>query len=146
MARTKASKPLKNAGDAKLKVEPRPIVPNELRKPKSRTFKRWRPGTVAVRDIRREQKKTTFAVPKAAFVRVVQELVHNVAPSSGVRISQPVYAMLQAAVEDFGIDLFKRAQLMAIDNHHITVMPQHIKRAAQVEQEIRTRIVSTQRG
>jgi len=154
MARTKASKPIRNpaavakatgGGDHSLTKISRPVVPEELKagKPKTRTFKRWRPGTVAVRQMRREQKKTTPAIPMAPFVRVVQEMVQKTAQADNIRVSKKVYPMLQAAVEDFAIDIFKRAQIMAIDNQHITVIPRHIKRAAQTENEIRTRIVAT---
>ena len=43
--------------------------------PPRREKRRWRPGTVALREIRKYQKSSDLLIPKAPFARVVRELM-----------------------------------------------------------------------
>lgn len=50
----------------------KPAVTGKLKKPH-----RYRPGTVALREIRRYQKSTELLIPKAPFARLVKEILHD---------------------------------------------------------------------
>ncbi|KAF9415435.1 centromeric DNA-binding histone H3-like protein cse4 [Podila epigama] len=76
---------------------------------------RYRPGTLALREIRRYQKTTDLLLAKAPFARVVREVtgefVNSVAgPNSvGLRWQSEALQALQEATEAFMVHLFEDA-------------------------------------
>ena len=56
---------------------------------------RYRPGTVALREIRKYQKSTETLIRKAPFQRVVQEIMRNI--KSDIRIQSTAVLALQEA-------------------------------------------------
>ena len=67
---------------------------------------RYRPGTVALRDIRRYQKSSELVIPKISF----QRLVMTVAQSLGIhhlRIRLSALETLQEGAEKFLVGLFE---------------------------------------
>jgi len=96
--------------------------------------RRFRPGTVALREIRRYQQTTDSLIPKLPFARVVREISHDV-----VRIAREDYrwsaeAMLatQSAAEDYLTHLFEDANLCAIHARRVTIMPKDIHLARRI--------------
>lgn len=76
---------------------------------------RHRPGFKAMKEIRREQNRTDFAIPRAPYKRLAREIAHEVASSAafpnGVRISQTAFGALQTGAEHFIIDLMDDVKL-----------------------------------
>lgn len=105
--------------------------------------KRWRPGTVALRQIRMQQQSVSFALPRSTFKNLVQEVARKMSLSGDMRISKKAYPMLQAASEDYIIDLMRGAQVRAIDENKVTVSKKHLQREARAEDKIRTRLIAT---
>ena len=63
--------------------------PKRVVKPYDRSEKRkkhrYRPGTVALREIKRQQRSVDNILPAAAFTRVVREICEEMAPGGGGR-------------------------------------------------------------
>ena len=78
---------------------------------------RYRPGTVALREIRRYQTTTDTLIPKRSFQLLVQEVVQNECRLRGIeckRIQSMALLGLQTACEQYVIDLFSQTQIAAI--------------------------------
>lgn len=118
MPRTKSSNPVKfkksvakshGAPAAKSKV----IKMGGIKK----KAQRWRPGTVAVREIRRYQKDGGLLIPKASFTRLVREISQDFLPD--VRFKKTSLQALQEASEAFLTEYFQWQQVYATkENRH----------------------------
>ena len=87
---------------------------------------RYRPGTVALREIRRYQTTTDTLIPKRSFQLLVQEVVQNECRIRGIeckRIQSQALLGLQTACEQYVIDLFTHTQIAAIHGKRITIQP-----------------------
>ncbi|XP_063937500.1 histone H3-like centromeric protein CENH3 isoform X2 [Daucus carota subsp. sativus] len=82
---------------------------------------RFRPGTVALREIRKFQKTWNLLIPAAPFIRTVREISFYLAPSI-TRWQAEALRAIQEAAEDFIIHLFEDAMLCAIHARRVTVM------------------------
>ena len=95
------------------------------------TKRRYRPGTVALREIRRHQTSTNLLIPKVTFQRLVREVVYNECRDRGLdhfkKIQSTALLALQTAFEDYCVELFSISQLAAIHGNRITVKPKDIQ-------------------
>ena len=73
---------------------------------------RWRPGTVALREVRRLQKSTDLLVAKAPFSRLVREIAET--HKAGLRFQASAVAAIQEATEAFVVSLLSDANLAAL--------------------------------
>ncbi|KAJ1482325.1 histone H3 [Baffinella frigidus] len=62
---------------------------------------RYRPGSVALRDIRRYQKSTELLIRKLPFQRLVRELLERLGIRGCVRVQQSAMMALQEASEAY---------------------------------------------
>ncbi|KXT16954.1 hypothetical protein AC579_7423 [Pseudocercospora musae] len=78
-----------------------------------RKKKRYKPGTVALREIRQYQKSTDLLMAKLPFSRLVREVCLNVAPpgSEVTRFQSQAIQALQEAAEAFLVHLFEDSNL-----------------------------------
>lgn len=85
--------------------------------------RRFKPGTVALREIRRYQRSTDLLIAKLPFARVVREvadeLVNSLYPGAGsrelgLRWQSSAILALQEATEAYLVHLFEDANLCAI--------------------------------
>lgn len=74
---------------------------------------RFRPGTVALRQIRKYQKGTELLIPKLPFQRLVREIAQEY--KDDVRFSQHALDNLQTAAEAYLVDLNKEAMHTCCD-------------------------------
>ena len=91
---------------------------------------RYRPGTVALREIRKYQTSTELLIPKLTFQRVVKEIMQNECAERGIdmkRIQSPALLALQEAGEQYITDLFCKSQLAAIHGKRVTVKPEDVR-------------------
>ena len=84
--------------------------------------RRYRPGQVAIREIRRYQKSTELMIRKAPFQRLIKEIA-TVDLSLKYRFQESAVLALQEASEAYLITLFSDCQLLAIHGKRVTVMP-----------------------
>ncbi|CAF2052422.1 unnamed protein product [Brassica oleracea var. botrytis] len=88
---------------------------------KKKTF-RYKPGTVALREIRHFQKTTKLLIPAASFIREVRSVTQIFAPPDVTRWTAEALMAIQEAAEDFLIGLFSDAMLCAIHARRVTLM------------------------
>ena len=91
---------------------------------------RYRPGTVALREIRKYQTSTETLIPKLSFQRLVKEVMQYECVRRGIsmkKIQSSALLALQCATEQFVIKLFSKSQLTAIHGKRITVQPKDVK-------------------
>ncbi|KAL5550072.1 hypothetical protein UlMin_000248 [Ulmus minor] len=83
--------------------------------------RRFRPGTVALREIRRLQKSVDLIIPAAPFMRTVKEISYQLSPQI-TRWTAEALVALQEAAEDFLVLLFEDSMLCAIHAKRVTLM------------------------
>lgn len=83
---------------------------------------RYRPGTVAIREIRKFQKNTDLLIHKLPFQRLVKEIAQDF--KTDLRFQSYAVLALQEAAEAYLVGLFEDANLCAIHAKRVTIMPQ----------------------
>ena len=123
MTRTKqASKKFTQGGKAPRKtisfkapaIKTTPI-PMNIKRPR-----RYRPGTIALREIRKFQKSTDLLIRKLPFQRVVKEIATKY--KSDLRFQTQAILALQEACEAYLVNLFEDTNLCAIHARRVTMM------------------------
>lgn len=95
---------------------------------------RWRPGTVALREIRKYQKSTELLLPRLPFQRLVREIMTEL--RIGLRIQASALAALQEGCEAYITEQFGIYQLMAIHGRRVTVMPKDVNNTKIIKQQL----------
>ena len=98
---------------------------------------RYRPGTVALKQIRQYQKSTELLIRKLPFQRLVREIAgdHDIitSPLCGkVRFQSAAVMALQEAAEAYLVGLFEDTNLCAIHAKRVTIMPKDIQLARRI--------------
>ncbi|CAG7730179.1 unnamed protein product [Allacma fusca] len=94
---------------------------------------RYRPGTVALREIRRYQKSTELLIRKLPFQRLVREIAQDY--KHELRFQCAAISALQEACEAYLIGLFEDTNLCAIHAKRVTIMPKDIQLARRIRGE-----------
>ena len=133
MARTKQTARKSTGGKAPRKQlatkAARKSVPSEGAK-KNR---RYRPGTVALREIRRYQKSTDLLIKKAPFQRLVREIAQDF--KADLRFQSSAVMALQESCEAYLVGLFEDTNLCAIHAKRVTIMPKDMQLARRIRGE-----------
>ncbi|XP_065081818.1 histone H3-like [Ochlerotatus camptorhynchus] len=88
---------------------------------------RYRPGTVALREIRRYQKSTELLIRKLPFQRLVRDIAQDF--KTDLRFQSSAVMALQEASEAYLVGLFEDTNLCAIHAKRVTIMPKDIQLA-----------------
>ena len=96
---------------------------------------RFRPGTVALREIRKYQKGANLLIPKLPFQRLVQEVIDDITNKKGLRLQSHALEALREASEAYVINLFEDTNLCAIHAKRITIMPKDMQLARRIRGE-----------
>lgn len=91
---------------------------------------RFRPGTVALREIRKFQKTTELLIRKLPFQRLVREIAQDI--KADLRFQGSALEALQEAAEAYLISVFEDANLCAIHAKRTTLMSQDITLAQRI--------------
>ncbi|XP_041662350.1 histone H3-like centromeric protein CSE4 [Cheilinus undulatus] len=94
---------------------------------------RYRPGTVALREIRRYQKSTELLIRKLPFQRLVREIAQDF--KTDLRFQSAAIGALQEASEAYLVGLFEDTNLCAIHAKRVTIMPKDIQLARRIRGE-----------
>ena len=94
---------------------------------------RYRPGTVALREIRRYQKSTELLLRKLPFQRFVREIAQDF--KSDLRFQSTSVLALQESAEAYLVGLFEDTNLCAIHAKRVTIMPKDIQLARRIRGE-----------
>jgi len=100
---------------------------------------RYRPGTVALREIRRYQKSTDLLIAKLPFARYFKEVVGGIKPASWgtvtPRVTGSALAATQEAYEAYQVGLFEDTNLCAIHAKRVTIMKKDVQLARRIRGE-----------
>ena len=96
---------------------------------------RWRPGTVALREIRKYQSTTENLIAKAPFVRLVREITMGLKDNLRMRVS--ALAAIQEASEMYVVSLLADANLCTVHAKRVTLFPKDLILALKLRGERR---------
>lgn len=94
---------------------------------------RFKPGTVALREIRRYQKSSEMLIRKLPFQRLVREIAIDF--KTDLRFQAAAVEALQDASESYLVGLFEDGNLCAIHAKRVTIMPKDIHLARRIRGE-----------
>ncbi|ODQ63709.1 histone-fold-containing protein [Nadsonia fulvescens var. elongata DSM 6958] len=102
--------------------------------PLPKRTRRYKPGTVALREIRTYQKSTDLLIRKLPFARLVREVAMEYGSYSGemLRWQSVAILALQEAAEAFLVHLFEDTNLCAIHAKRVTIMQKDIHLARRI--------------
>eukprot|EP00753_Platysulcus_tardus_P014860 PLAT4585.1.p2 GENE.PLAT4585.1~~PLAT4585.1.p2 ORF type:complete len:189 (+),score=52.45 PLAT4585.1:63-569(+) len=113
------------------RYEPRASAPAPVRPGAVERRKRYRPGTLALKEIRRYQRSTSLLIRRLPFARLVREIqmqyTHRV-----TRWKAEALEALQEAAEAYLVGLFEDANLCAIHGKRVTLMVRDIQLARRI--------------
>lgn len=121
----KSLKPLSSMGS---KEGERRVAPGVQRK------RRFRPGTVALREIRRYQKTADLLIRKLPFQRLVREISQEF--RYDLRFQSTALLALQEAAESHLVGLFEDVNLCALHAKRVTIMPKDMMLARRVRGDV----------
>ncbi len=94
---------------------------------------RYRPGTVALHEIRKYQKSTNLLLRKLPFQRCVREITQNV--RGDLHFQATALAASQEASEAYLIGLLEDKNLCAIHARRVTIMPKDLQLSQKIRRE-----------
>jgi histone H3 len=103
-------------------------TPSGIKKPH-----RYRPGTVALREIRKYQKSTEMLIRKMPFQRLVREIAQEF--KTDLRFQSTAILALQEAAEAYLVGIFEDTNLCAIHAKRVTIMPKDMQLARRIRGE-----------
>ena len=124
------------AGKAHVAAAVQKSAPQHSKKPH-----RYRPGTVALSEIRKYQKSTELLIRKLPFQRIVREITDQIARDGlclnkdGYRFQSAAFLALQEATEAYMVGLFEDTAICAIHAKRVTIMPKDMLLARRIRGE-----------
>lgn len=94
---------------------------------------RFKPGTVALREIRKYQKLVTLLIKKAPFRRLVREIVEEV--DTNYRIQESAFVALQEGLEAHTVKKLENANCSAIHAKRVTAMSKDLDLVNKIQQK-----------
>jgi histone H3 len=117
-----AAKVAASSNAAKIKAP----APQGVKKPH-----RYRPGTVALREIRKYQKSTDLLLRKQPFQRLIREIAQDNSDKE-YRFQKSSILALQEAAEAYMVGLFEDTNLCAIHAKRVTTFPKDVQLARRI--------------
>ena len=98
---------------------------------------RYRPGIVALREIRRYQKSTNHLIRRLPFQRLVRQITNEMFRSTDKQFRYQSNALLalQEASEAYLVDLFYWTNELAIHAKRVTILPRDMMLARRIRGE-----------
>lgn len=101
--------------------------------------RRFRPGTVALREIRKYQRSVELLIKKLPFQRIVKSIAETEASGTsfpnGVRFQKNAITALHEAYEAYQVSLFEDTNLECIHRKRQTIAPKDIQLARRIRGE-----------
>jgi len=95
---------------------------------------RYRPGMLALKEIRKYQKTTEMLIPRIRFQRLVREITQDISVDQ-LKFQSAALLALQEAAEAYLVGLFEDTNLCAIHAKRVTIMPKDIALARRLRGE-----------
>jgi len=100
-------------------------------------MRRFRPGTVALREIKKYQSYTRLLLPRLPFQTLVRSIVDGI--DSNLRVQAQALLALQEAAESYLVNLFEDANLCAVHALRVTIMQKDIHLARRIRGDLEHR-------
>ena len=113
---------LKHTPQKKKNVQPKKS--KKAKNPVTPVPHRWRPGTVALREIRKFQASTKNVICKAPFKRLVQEIAHEF--KDRLRFQSSAVDALQEAAEAYIVGVLNDANMCCYFAKRTNLMPKDV--------------------
>ena len=97
---------------------------------KAQKNRRWKAGTVALREVKRYQKSVDNLLPRAPFQRLVRSIVSDM--DHELRFQSAALLALQEASEAYIVGVFEDTNLCAIHANRVTVMKKDMDLARRI--------------
>ena len=110
-----------------------PQYVKRIKKDETTWRKRYRPGTRALKEIRKFQKLTELIIPKVAFLRLVWEIIQK--KYSWYQVQVGAVLALHEAAEVYIVRLFDNTNLCTIHAKQVTIMPKDMHLAWRIRGE-----------
>mmetsp|Transcript_13903 Transcript_13903/g.40928 ORF Transcript_13903/g.40928 Transcript_13903/m.40928 type:complete len:124 (-) Transcript_13903:152-523(-) len=94
--------------------------------------RRYRPGELALKEIRAYQRSTEHLIRKLPFQRLCREIAQDFGP---YRFQSSALLALQEACEAYIVGLFEDANLCTIHAKRVTIMPMDMRLARRIRGE-----------
>jgi histone H3 len=136
MARTKQIQTAKKSTTQAKKLAAKVTTKSPTKEKYTRAVKkqhRFRPGVVALREIRRYQKSTELLIPKLPFQRLVREIAQEY--KTDLKFKSDSLGALHEACEAYLVGLFEDTNLCAVHAKRVTIMPKDIQLARRLRGE-----------
>ena len=91
---------------------------------------RYRPGTIALNEIRHYQKRTDHLIPKLPFARLVREIANDI--KTELRFQANALAALHEAAEVYLVGLFEDTNLVCLHCKGVTIKPKDLQLARHI--------------
>jgi len=118
-------------------VESTPVEQKKARKIPNRLIskpRRYKPGTVALREIRKYQKSSNLLLAKGPFEKLVREIAAQMRADS-IRFKPAALEALQESAEAYLTELFESSQEAAIHANRITVNSTDVRLVRKIRRE-----------
>ncbi len=138
MAKTKNKHPRKTVNGVVPGAQAGQKAPRSLPLKKQPVKKRrWRPGTLALREIKKYQRGGDLLLLKRPFQRLVREVMSHYDTSDGTpyRMQSTAVEALQEASEAYIVALFEDCNLCAIHAKRVTIQEKDMKLARRIRGE-----------
>ncbi|GJP81734.1 hypothetical protein CLOP_g11870 [Closterium sp. NIES-67] len=133
MARTKQRMPKRSRATAAAAAAAARGTPGRAVPPQGLKRKhRYRPGTVALMEIRRYQKTTDLLIRRLPFMRLCKEIAETLT-GTDMRWTANAVLGLQEAAEAYLVNLFEDGTLLAIHAKRVTIMIRDIQLARRIK-------------
>ena len=86
---------------------------------------RFRPGTVAIRDIKKYQKLSgNLILPKSSFEKIIRNIfLQNSENDKNIKISKNVFIIIQYYIEQYIVKLLYNSNFLAIHSNRVKLLP-----------------------
>ena len=110
-----------------------PYFPWQARLKNQPKKRRYRPGTLAQKEIRRYQKSTDLLIRKLPFQRLCREIAQSY--KQDIRFQSGALHALQEMAEAYLVGLFEDTNLAAIHAKRVTIMPKDMLLARRLRRD-----------
>lgn len=99
---------------------------------------KYKPGELALKDIKKLQNTTDMLIPKTRFHRLVREITQEFTRDAPYKYQVAALQALQEAAEAYLVYLFEDTNLCCIHAGRVTIMPRDIYLARRIRNETKT--------
>ncbi|GET87950.1 histone h3 [Leishmania tarentolae] len=133
-----ANRPKKNVASRKMNKKSRSIAKKEAKSMRGTSSggahrRHWRPGTVALREVRKYQRSTELLIARTPFRRLVKEIMSTFKDTMHIRHS--AMEAIQEATESYVVGLLGDANLCTIHAKRVTLYPKDLQLALRLRGE-----------